>query len=154
MGHFEVSTALAAHSGDFFIALSFAIKNTPILFDRAGEAYLSDFGLAKFSEQPGEEGEGWLVGTPEHMSPEQVRDEALDGRSDVYGLGVVLYRALAGVTPYQGDSATVKIQAHLVEPVPDVGEVRPDLPEAWGEIIDKAMAKDPQDRHATAGELA
>jgi serine/threonine protein kinase len=130
------------------------VKPSNILFDNAGEAYLADFGLAKFLEHSQSGDEGWLVGTPEYMSPEQVRGESLDGRSDIYGLGAVLYRTLAGTTPYGGDSATVRIQAHLVEPVPNIIEVRPDLQSAWGEIIGKAMAKDPAARYATAGEFA
>lgn len=130
------------------------VKPSNILFDNAGEAYLADFGLAKFLEQSRSGEEGWLVGTPEYMSPEQIRGETLDGRSDIYSLGAVLYRALAGVTPYGGDSTTVRIQAHLVEPVPNILEVRPDLQDAWGEIIGKAMAKNPAARYATAGEFA
>ncbi len=130
------------------------VKPSNVLFDNEGKAYLSDFGLAQFLERAGEEGEGWLVGTPEYMSPEQVRGEALDGRSDVYGLGAMLYRVLADETPYEGDTTTMKLQAHIDAPIPDVIQLRPDLPKAWGEIIRKAMAKVPVDRYPTAGALA
>ncbi len=129
------------------------VKPSNVLFDHMGQSYLSDFGLAQFLEQAGEE-QGWLIGTPEYMSPEQVHGETLDGRSDVYGLGAMLYHMLADETPYKGDSTEVKLQAHIEQPVPDVLQLRPDLPKAWGEIIQKAMAKAPEDRYATAGALA
>jgi serine/threonine protein kinase len=141
----------AAHARDI---VHRDVKPSNVLFDNEGKAYLSDFGLAQFLERVGEEGEGWLVGTPEYMSPEQVRGEALDGRSDVYGLGATLYRVLADETPYEGDTTTMKLQAHIDAPIPDVIQLRPDLPKAWGEIIRKAMAKAPVDRYPTAGTLA
>ncbi len=132
------------------------VKPSNILFDADGEAYLADFGLAKFLERTVEEdGEsGLLVGTPEYMSPEQVRAEAIDGRSDVYALGVVLYYALARCLPYQAHSSLTTARAHLTEPVPDISLVRPDLRPVWREIISQALAKDPATRYATAGELA
>jgi serine/threonine protein kinase len=130
------------------------VKPSNVLFDYAGQAYLSDFGLAQFLERTGEEEDGWLVGTPEYMSPEQVRGEALDGRSDVYSLGAMLYRVLTEKTPYQEETTEAKLQAHIEQPIPDVIQLRPDLPKAWGEIIQKAMAKAPADRYVTAGALA
>ncbi len=132
------------------------VKPSNILFDAAGAAYLSDFGLAKFLarmiDEDGEE--GLLVGTPAYMSPEQVRGGAIDGRSDVYALGIVLYQALTNRVPYQGRSSLATARAHLTEQPPDITLIRPDLRSAWREIINQALAKDPATRYATAGELA
>ena len=94
------------------------------------------------------------MGTPAYMSPEQVRDGSLDGRSDVYALGAVVYRILADQPPYLEDTSTATARAHIIEPVPDILSVRPDLRSPWKEIIAKAMAKAPGDRYGTAGELA
>jgi serine/threonine protein kinase len=129
------------------------VKPSNILYDSEGLPHLSDFGLAKFLDRPTEEGV-MLIGTPEYMSPEQVRDESLDGRSDVYALGVVLYQALGGQVPFAAQSSMQTARAHLVEPVPQILTIRPDLNAAWGEIISKAMAKAPGDRYTSAGELA
>ncbi len=130
------------------------VKPSNILFDASGEAFLADFGLAKTLHRSTGETGAMFIGTPEYMSPEQVRDSKLDGRSDVYALGIVLYRVLAGQTPYTGDSAMDTAAAHLTEPVPAILDLKPDLQPAWQEIISKAMAKEPAGRYATAGELA
>lgn len=129
------------------------VKPSNILFDVTGEAFLSDFGIAKSKPITDEEGE-WLVGTPGYMSPEQVLGEAVDGRSDIYALGVVLYRLLTGSMPFSSDSVTGLINAHVDLPVPDVREVKANIPAVWQEVVAKAMAKDPNDRYKTAGELA
>jgi serine/threonine protein kinase len=87
-------------------------------------------------------------------SKEIPKEPELDGRSDVYSLGVVLFEALAGQVPYQADTLRGTIMAHLTEPVPRIHQIQPGLPGACQEIIDRALAKDPADRFQTAGELA
>ncbi len=129
------------------------VKLSNILFDSTGEAFLSDFGIAKskaFSDDDGD----WLVGTPAYMSPEQVKGKHVDGRSDVYALGVVLYRLLTGQFPFSSDSTTALINSHVDLPIPDVRKVKENLPAVWQEVVGKAMAKDPDERYATAGDLA
>ena len=129
------------------------IKPSNILFDSSGEAVLSDFGIATSKSFKDDDGE-WLVGTPAYMSPEQVQGKLVDGRSDVYALGVTLYRLLAGQLPFSGSSTTALINAHVELPVPDIRAIKGNLPAVWQEVVAKAMAKDPKDRYATAGELA
>jgi eukaryotic-like serine/threonine-protein kinase len=129
------------------------VKPSNILFDSVGEAFLSDFGIAKSKPITDDEGE-WLVGTPAYMSPEQVKGEAVDGRSDVYAMGVVLYRLLTGQHPFSSDSTTALINAHVDLPIPDVRQVKANIPAAWQEVVAKAMAKDPHDRYPTAGDFA
>ena len=130
------------------------VKPHNILFDTSGKAFLSDFGIAKALYQSTGMTEPSFVGTPQYMSPEQVRDDKLDGRSDVYALGVVLYCALAGQLPYEKGTPMATAVAHITEPVPNILDIRPDLPSTWAEIISKALAKAPADRYATAGDLA
>jgi serine/threonine-protein kinase len=147
----RVSEALdAAHARNI---IHRDVKPSNILFDSTGEAFLSDFGIAKSKTIVDDDGE-WLVGTPAYMSPEQVKGENVDARSDVYALGVVLYRLLAGQLPFSSDSTTALINAHVDMPVPDVRLVKANIPAVWQEVVAKAMAKDPNDRYATAGDFA
>lgn len=129
------------------------IKPSNILFDSSGEAFLSDFGIATSKSFKDEEGE-WLVGTPAYMSPEQVQGRQLTGRSDVYALGVTLYRLLTGQLPYSGSSTTALINAHVELPIPDIRTIKGNIPAVWQEVVAKAMAKDPNDRYATASDFA
>ncbi len=130
------------------------VKPANILFDTSGEAFLSDFGLAKsLNRSTGITG-ALFVGTPEYMSPEQVRNERLDGRSDIYALGVTLFYTLAGHLPYRDDSPLATAVLHVTQPVPKILAVKPDLLPTWDDIIGKAMAKTPAERYATAGDLA
>lgn len=147
----RVSDALdAAHSRNI---IHRDVKPSNILFDVTGEAFLSDFGIAKSKTFTDEEGE-WLVGTPAYMSPEQGQGGKVDGRSDVYALGVVLYRLLTGQLPFSSNSTTGLISAHMDLPIPDIRKVKTNIPSVWQEVVAKAMAKDPADRYATASEFA
>lgn len=147
----RVSEALdAAHAKNI---IHRDVKPSNILFDNTGEAFLSDFGIAKSKTITDDEGE-WLVGTPAYMSPEQVKGEKVDGRADVYALGVMLYRLLTGELPFSSNSTTALINAHVDMPIPDVRDVKTNIPAVWQEVVAKAMAKDPNDRYPTAGDFA
>ncbi|WP_420643343.1 protein kinase domain-containing protein [Candidatus Leptofilum sp.] len=129
------------------------IKPGNILLDDDGYAYLADFGIVKDSEA--EEGltkEG-QPGTAPYMSPEQVMGNDLDGRSDIYALGVVVFEMLTGALPFGGNLGMI-FQGHVNEPVPSVFKFVNDLPEEVDEILRKAMAKNPQDRFRKAEHLA
>ncbi|HTQ48738.1 MAG TPA: protein kinase [Polyangiaceae bacterium] len=124
-----------------------------------------DFGLAKILENdqpsPSSGGgaltrPGLVCGTPEYMSPEQGRGDPLDGRADLYALGVVLYELLAGRVPFVADTATKILLAHLNEPVPDPRSVAPDrmIPEQLAQLCLRALAKPRDDRFQTAEAFA
>ncbi len=130
------------------------VKPSNILFDAKGEAFLADFGLAKYMQRSSSKTQGIVIGTPEYMSPEQIRNKELDGRSDVYALGVVLFCALAGRPPFVDDSPMAIAIAHITDCLPNILDIKPDLPSSLEEVICKATAKDPAERYATAGELA
>jgi eukaryotic-like serine/threonine-protein kinase len=132
------------------------LKPGNILFDRQGEPYISDFGIAKLSESSGSfTGSGRFIGTPAYMSPEQARGErSLDGRSDIYALGAILYEMLTGKMPYDADTPMGIALKHITDPVPRIRDVKPDLPAGCEEVISRAMAKERSGRYATASEMA
>ena len=129
------------------------VKPSNFLFDSTGDIFLSDFGIAKSKPFTDDDGT-WLVGTPAFMSPEQVKGAAVDGRSDVYALGIVLYRLLTGALPFASESTTALINAHVDMPIPDIRLLKNNIPAVWQEVVAKAMAKDPNDRYPTAGDFA
>jgi serine/threonine protein kinase len=131
------------------------VKPGNILLDNHGDAYLADFGLAKFAAGSQEGlGDLYLVGTPEYMSPEQVMGDATDHRSDVYSLGVILYELLAGRLPFFDTRPMYLVMKHVNEPVPDVMQYNADLPYTVRDVINTALAKAPSDRYATANEFS
>jgi serine/threonine protein kinase len=131
------------------------LKPANVLFDDQGAAFLTDFGIAQTNEPPTGMTGPLFFGTPAYMSPEQVRSQHhIDGRSDIYSLGCVLFRTLAGRPPYEDPSIMQIALSHLSEEVPKLTAVRHDLPAVWDEIIGRAMAKDADNRYPTAGELA
>src|SRR3989454_315934 len=124
----------------------------------AGHAVVSDFGIARaITAAAGGDltGTGIAIGTPGYMSPEQATgSHRLDGRSDIYSLGCVLYEMLAGEPPYTGPSAQVVMAKRVADPVPSVRRLRDTIPPAMDMAIMKALARTPADRFATAERFA
>jgi serine/threonine-protein kinase len=133
------------------------IKPENILLQN-GEALVADFGIARAITDGGGAkltSTGVTLGTPTYMSPEQaMADPSLDGRSDIYSLGCVLYEMLAGQPPFTGPTAQAIIARHQLDEAPSLGIVRGTIPEEVEDIVAQAMAKLPADRYATAGEMA
>jgi serine/threonine-protein kinase len=133
------------------------VKPDNLLFDKYDNVFLSDFGLARLRETIGfaNISDGSILGTPAYMSPEQIQgDHEIDGRSDIYSMGVVLYQMLCGSVPYFGTTAASVMMMHLVNPVPQIYEKNKTLPPGIQAVLDTAMAKKPDDRFQSAGEFA
>jgi predicted Ser/Thr protein kinase len=130
------------------------IKPANILFDERGQALLSDFGIAMDVSRDSSTSPYESASTPPYMSPEQVLGRAVDHRLDIHALGIVLFEMLSGTLPYVADNvAAIQYQiAH--EPVPDIRDKARGIPRPVARVIQRAMAKDPNDRYASAGELA
>jgi serine/threonine protein kinase len=130
------------------------IKPGNVLLTDDGRAVLADFGLAWLLEGAHLTLTGGVIGTPEYMAPEQASGDGIDHRADLYALGVVLYEMLVGERPFVADTPIAVLLQHLQDAPPSVLTARPDLPAAVGEVIARALAKDPAERYATAGDLA
>lgn len=129
------------------------VKPANILLDRQGNAKLSDFGIAK-AESLDLTSTGQVLGTPFYMSPEQIRDEDLDGRSDLFSLGVVLYQCLTGQQPFHAASLPAVTHKILhVDPSPPQS-LNAEIPQPLASIVVKALEKSPVDRFHTGAELA
>ena len=129
------------------------VKPSNILLTPERQAVLSDFGLAFMIESPRQTITGF-VGTPEYMSPEQGQGLAVDGRTDVYSLGVVLYEMLTGRVPFTAKTPMGIVMKHISEPLPPPRSVNPDIPESAEQVLLKAMSKEPGGRYSRPGELS
>jgi len=129
------------------------VKPHNVLVGAGDHAYLADFGLTKGHDDDAVTETGQFVGTIDYISPEQARGEDATARSDVYALTAVLCECLTGQVPYVRATEDRVLYAHLSDPPPRLSEVRRDIPEAMDEVIAEGMAKDPEARPATAGEL-
>lgn len=130
------------------------LKPDNILFDDTGDPFISDFGVAKLTEASGGLTGSGVIGTPAYMSPEQAQGSEIDGRSDVYGLGVIIYQMLSGQQPYSADTPMGVVVKHITEPVPEILNLIPNLPAEVDAVIKTAMAKDKANRYATTVDLA
>jgi DNA-binding beta-propeller fold protein YncE len=155
------AAAIGAQVGEALDAIHAAglvhrdIKPANVLLGSGDHVYVSDFGLAKQSLSHGSETRsGQWVGTLDFVAPEQIRGERVDARTDVYALGGLLFYMLTATAPFsdhEGDGA--KLWAHLTETPPPVSSLRPDLPAPFDDVLARAMAKDPDERYPSAGDL-
>ncbi len=129
------------------------VKPQNVLVGTGDHAYLADFGLTKGHDDAGMTETGQFVGTIDYISPEQARGERATARSDVYALTAVLCECLTGQVPFVRATEERVLLAHLSEPPPRLSEVRADLPAAMDDVVARGMAKAPDERPASAGEL-
>ena len=134
------------------------IKPDNVMIERAtGRALVMDFGIARaitpVADKPGLTRVGEVVGTPEYMSPEQAAGEAVDGRADLYSLGLVAWYALTGRTAVTGESTQRILVKQLTEAIPPLGLERPDLPSTLCDVVDRCCAKEADDRFQSAEAL-
>jgi hypothetical protein len=128
------------------------IKPDNIMFDEFGQSVLTDFGIAKAASGQKLTGTGMSIGTPHYMSPEQARAQPIDGRSDIYSLGIVAYQCLTGTVPYDGEDSFSIGYKHITEPIPTPSLVTADERRLF-EVIKRMLMKDPFDRYQTCEEL-
>ncbi len=128
------------------------LKPGNIMLDENGNAYLSDFGIARVmgSDLTGSA----IIGTPAYMSPEQANGLAIDGRSDIYSLGIVLFELITGREPYQAETPMALLLKHLNEPMPPARDFRDGVPDSVEHVLTRSTDKDPDNRYSSSGELS
>lgn len=136
------------------------IKPQNLVVDAKGFLKVMDFGIARLVEgrqQPGQgqglTAEGSIIGTPEYMAPEQLMGQAVDGRSDLYASGVVLFECSTGKRVFSGSSFATLLLSQVQDPPPNPRTLNPQLPEAFAQLLLKALSKKPEDRYQSAGEF-
>ena len=129
------------------------LKPSNILLDKAGNAYLADFGIARIISTTQFTATGSLIGTPTYMSPEQGKGEEIGPASDIYSLGIILYEQFLGRAPFMADTPLAIIHQHIHNPLPKPKALRPDLPVAVEAVLLKALEKQPEARYQSAIEL-
>jgi TolB-like protein/Flp pilus assembly protein TadD len=130
------------------------VKPANLMLTRGDTVKILDFGIARILDDPRATDHGSVVGTPAYMSPEQLRDESVDPRTDIWSLGAVLYEMLTGARAFRGDSAAAAVASVLSAPTPRASAVRPGLPARVDEILAKALAKDRSRRYERMEDLA
>jgi predicted Ser/Thr protein kinase len=131
------------------------VKPENILLERdGGRAMVTDFGIAQVSGDAADTPAGQVVGTARAVSPEQAAGEPVDGRSDLYSLGVMAYLAATGQWPFDGESAAEVLAKHLTQAAPPILALRPDLPPSLAAAIERCLSKSPDERFASGEELA
>lgn len=130
------------------------LKPQNVMLDANGRVYVMDFGIARSAYLPGMTQTGALIGTPEYMSPEQARGEKLTERSDIFSLGIILYELLTAKSPYFSDTPLATLWKRMQEKATPPVVVDPTLPQALSDIVVKALEIEPDNRFATAGQMA
>src|SRR5579864_896958 len=132
------------------------IKPVNVLMDRSGRPILSDFGIAKVlaSTQDNLTRPGAGVGTPEYMSPEQCQGGPVDGRADIYALGIMLFEALTGRLPFQGNNYPALAHSHIYEMPPHPSAINPKIDPAIAQVVLTSLMKNPQQRYQRASDMA
>jgi serine/threonine protein kinase len=130
------------------------VKPANVLLARAEHVYLSDFGLAKPAEEAGGlTRQGSIIARAEYVAPEQIIEDRVDALTDVYALGCLFFEALTGEAPFARSKDGPAMLAHVNEPPPSPLERRPDLPRVFDDVVRRAMAKEPEERYPSAGDL-
>jgi serine/threonine-protein kinase len=130
------------------------IKPANFMYEpESDQVKVTDFGIARITDSSKTK-TGMVLGTPSYMSPEQLAGKKIDGRSDLFSLGVTLFQLTSGKLPFEGESMAQLMFKIANEAAPDIRTVRPDVPDCLVAIIDRALVKDPQQRYQTGGEMA
>jgi formylglycine-generating enzyme required for sulfatase activity len=129
------------------------LKSANVMLNQRGEPILMDFGVAKMLGETQHTMTGAVIGTALYMSPEQAQGAAIDSRTDIYSLGVMLFEMITGRPPFEGNSAVAIMMKHVNEPVPDICEINENVPDELVVVVQKALAKDPAQRFQTAAQM-
>src|SRR4051794_6006862 len=129
------------------------VKPQNVLIDPDGRAKVTDFGIARSLEAQGLTATGRVLGTTDYVSPEQALGHEVTGQSDIYSLGIVLYEMLTGEAPFRADTQVAVAMKHVREPLPDVQRRRPEISASLARVVERATAKETQNRYQDISEM-
>ncbi len=129
------------------------IKPANIMINVSSDPIVMNLGIAKIMGSTQHTATGAVLGTARYMSPEQIKGDRVDARTDIYSLGVVLFELLGGRPPFEADSAVTLMMMHMTDPIPDLSKIRPDIPADLVEVVNKSLAKNRDARYQTAAEM-
>src|SRR3954452_15642784 len=129
------------------------VKPQNVLLDEEGRAKVTDFGIASGLEFEQLTGTGRVIGTTDYVSPEQAMGQEVTGQSDIYSLGIVLYEMLTGETPFKADTQVAVAMKHVRDPLPDVQRRRPEISASLARVVERATAKETQNRYQDVGDM-
>ena len=161
MGRLPVAEAVA-YAVEIARALAYAhqrhivhrdVKPQNVLIDEEGSAKVTDFGIARSVEEEGLTADGRVLGTTDYVSPEQALGHDVNGQSDLYSLGIVLFEMLTGQVPFRGENQVAVAMKHVRDALPDVQRLRPEVSSALAAVLERATAKDLHHRYADDLEL-
>jgi eukaryotic-like serine/threonine-protein kinase len=147
----EIARALGAAHARHIVHRD--VKPQNVLIDEEGSAKVTDFGIARTLDEEGLTADGRVLGTTDYVSPEQALGQHVNGQSDLYSLGVVLYEMLTGEVPFKGENQVAVAMKHVREELPDVQSRRPEVSAALAAVVETATAKRQEDRYADDAEL-
>ena len=152
----EIASAICAGLGAAHAAgvIHRDLKPDNVLLEKGGRVVLTDFGIACAAARGDAVATSAFVGSPAYMAPEQIEGAALDARTDLYALGAMLFELATGTRPWQGATVLAVAAARLLHPPPDPRASRPDLPAALAAVVLRCMARRPDERYASAAEVA
>jgi len=130
------------------------VKPANVVVDKKGRVTVTDFGIAKALDANTLTASGSIIGTPYYMSPEQCKGKRVGPAADQYSLAVMTYQMLGGHVPFTGESAVEIVHKHVADPVPPLGVLRPQLPEKVVAVVERGLAKTPEERFSTVAEFA
>jgi eukaryotic-like serine/threonine-protein kinase len=147
----EIARALGAAHARHIVHRD--VKPQNVLIDEEGSAKVTDFGIARTLDEDGLTADGRVIGTTDYVSPEQALGHSVNGQSDLYSLGIVLYEMLTGEVPFKGENQVAVAMKHVREPLPDIQRQRPEVSAALAAVVDRATAKQPAERYGNDAEL-
>ena len=147
----EIGRALEAAHASLLVHRD--VKPQNVLIDRDGRAKVTDFGIARSLEAQGLTATGRVLGTTDYVSPEQALGHEVTGQSDIYSLGIVLYEMLTGEAPFKADTQVAVAMKHVRDPLPDVQRRRPEISASLAAVVERATAKETQNRYQQVSEM-
>src|SRR5829696_3929904 len=147
----EIARALSAAHAQRLVHRD--VKPQNVLIDGEGRAKVTDFGIARSLEAQGLTATGRVLGTTDYVSPEQALGHEVTGQSDIYSLGIVLYEMLTGETPFKADTQVAVAMRHVRDPLPDVQRRRPEISASLAAVVERATAKETQNRYQNVGDM-